>query len=220
MLLWCSAKPVFARLIALGSCAALLSAGVMALTREAQAARFLQAGSAQRVLAMRQYEPGWQAASTSGLKHLMRACADMLLAEEMVRLSPRLRDDIAGSCSLAADAVLQVNPSFSRALAVGLVVAEPPILAAAYAKAQAAARFEPWPLQIRVLAADRLARNQGSDLSADLIAILSQDLRHLMQLDWGQDLLRQLYAQNSPLRPLIQDLLRQQPHPSMGGENG
>lgn len=220
MLVWRRVRSYISRVIGLGLCSALFGTGLLALGREAQAARVLYAAAPQRALVMRQYDPGWQAASTSGLTQLMRACAESLLGEDVVRLSPRLRDEIAGSCRLAVRGVLRQNPSFARALAVDLLVAQPPVMAAAYAQAQAAAPFEPWPLQIRILAADRLARMQATEISPDFIAVLSKDLLYLIQVAWGQDLLRQLYAQDSPLRPLIQGLAQQQPDPPKGGENG
>lgn len=202
-------------LVILAFCCAVFFAGVLALGREAQVAILFQASTPQRALAMRQFNPDWQAASVSGLTRVTSTCAELLLTDEMVRLSPPLRREIAVSCRLAMQAILQTNPSFARALAVALVVGDAPFSAKAYAQAQAAARYEPWPLEIRVLAADRALRQPGSGqkdgaLPVDLAALLRRDLQYLMQVDWGQAILAQLYAQGSPLGSLIQNMAQQQ----------
>lgn len=202
-------------LVILAFCCAVFIAGGLALGREAQVAILFQASTPQRALAMRQFNPDWQAASVSGLTQVTSTCADLLLTDEMVRLSPPLRKEITVSCRLAMQAILQTNPNFARALAVALVVGEAPLSAKAYAQAQAAARYEPWPLEVRVLAADRALRQhrlgqKDAALPENMAVLLRLDLQYMMQVDWGQAVLAQLYAQGSPLGSLIQDMAQQQ----------
>jgi hypothetical protein len=200
------ARSLLGRVFILLICCVIFCFSLLALSREVQTTLLLQAPDEQRLQAMRRFDPALQMASVPALTQMMTLCTDLLLVNERVRLAPQLQGDIGATCQAYGRRILRKNPGFARALAVGLLGGDPARFAADYAQAQAAAGFEPWPLQVRVLAADRVIRRSLGTLTLELQLLLTQDLARLMQMDQGQALLAQLYAQNSPLRPLIQDL--------------
>jgi hypothetical protein len=194
------------RPLILAFCTTTLGLSLIALGREVSVALVLQAVPDQPAIAMRQFDPDLHIASVPALTQMMRHCADLLLVDDMVRLSPQLRGEIAVICQSVTKKVLRKNPSFARALAVALLVGDNAYFSLNYARAQTAAPAEPWPLQVRILAADRAARRQAGALAPDLQALVATDLQRLLQLDLGPALLAQLYAQNAALRPLIETL--------------
>lgn len=156
------------------------------------------------VLVLRRFDPAWLTNSVRGLDDLMQKCADALLTNEAVRLSPQLQDEIGTACSQAAGGILVRNPGFSRAHAVGLIAAPGVVSGQAYALAAEAAPFEPWPLRVRLLSAERALVKHSGALSADLMVPVFGDVARAMQSDWGRELVAGLYIRRTGLRALIE----------------
>ncbi len=172
--------------------------------REYAAATMLRGGDYQTVLSLRRFDSSWLTYSVRGLDELMQKCADALLTNEAVRLSPQLQQEIGDSCGTAAKAILAKNPGFARAHAVGLIAALGVLTAQAYDLAAAAAPFEPWALSVRLLASERALVVHPEALPADLVAPVSGDVARALQSDWGRKLVAGLYVRQRGLRGLIE----------------
>lgn len=179
--------------------------------REYTASTALLGSDFENVLQLRKFDRGWLTDSTRGLNNLLNKCADAILTNEAVRISPQLQGEIGDSCRAAAQAILARNPGFSRALAVELVVAPGNLTAPAYDLAAAAAPFEPWPLSLRLLAVERALTKSPGILSADLVAPVSGDVARALQSDWGRKLVAGLYVRTSGLRGLIEAAAKTRP---------
>ena len=187
----------------------------MAFGREYVAATLLRGTGPETVLAMRVFDPRLVAGSVRSMDDLMKTCADLLVNTEMVRVSSQLQHDIGETCGTAARAILARNPGFARAYAAGLIAARADVTPAAYAQAAAAAPFEPWPLAMRLLSAERAMAN--GTLPADLTAPVSADMTHAVQSISGRDLLAGLYQRQTGLRDLIQTAVRARPDAEQRG---
>lgn len=163
------------------------------------------------VQAMQTYDPGWLTSSVRGTNDLMKVCADLLLSNDMVRLSTKLQDEIGGSCGTAAKAVLARSPGLARAQAVSLVAARASVTPAAYALAEEAAPFEPWPLGVRLLAAERTVSEDTGALPEALSLVVAADVDRAMQSNWGRRFLAALYLRQTGLRPWIQKIAESRP---------
>lgn len=163
------------------------------------------------VLRMREFNHDWLSFSARGLSDLMKNCADILLSNEMIRISTQLKDDLSDSCGAAAKAILARNPSFARAHAAGLIAAGAGVTSADYGLAQRAAPFEPWPLSMRLLAAERSLTVEGGALADDLVPDVSADIAGAFQSDWGRRMLAGLYMRQAGLRLLIQQVAATRP---------
>ena len=199
------------RVLAIAACAAVCFFAVSGFGREYTSAVMLRGQEKDIVLGMRAFDPHWLSFSVRGLNDLMKNCADLLLENEMVRLSPQLQQEIGDSCGAAAKAVLRRNPGFARALAAGLIAARADVTPEAYAVAEQAAPFEPWPLGIRLLAAERAVPKATGTLPAALVPLVSSDMGRAMQSDWGRRLLAGLYLRQTGLRSLIQAVAKSRP---------
>ena len=146
--------------------------------------------------------------SVRGLNGLLKRCADLMLGDEAVRLSPALQRDVAAGCSAMAAAVLHRNPDFARAHAVGLLATGGAMTPQAYRLAQMAAPYEPWPLTIRLFAAERATK---TDKSLLLVPLVTADVERLLETDWGRRLLAKLYQRDLGLRPLIGQIAATRP---------
>lgn len=199
-------------------------------SREYRSAVMLRAQHEDVVLHMREFDAGWLTFSVGGLSDLMKKCANILLLNEVVQVSRHLKEELSDSCGIAAKAILVRNPSFARAHAVGLIAAGAAVTPVAYGLAQQAAPFEPWPLRMRLLAAERSLTVEGGALSDDLVPGVSADIAGAMQSFVGQRLLAEIYLRQVGLRPLIQQVAGTRPPEEqraflrttkqMAGENG
>lgn len=183
--------------------------------REYVAATILNGHEYQTVLGMRLYDPRWLTYSARGLGDLMQKCADAMLTNEAVRLSPQLQQEIGNSCGTAAKAILMDSPGFARAHAVGLIAERANLAPQDYGLASASAPFEPWPLRVRLLAVERFlvmtADTNSGSLPADLVPFVSDDMVRALQTVWGRTLLAGLYVRQTGLRALIETVAKTRP---------
>lgn len=193
------------------ACAAVAVLAVEKFNQEYSAAILTHDTDEQIVLQMRKFDARWLASSVRGTNDLMKNCADLLLSNEMVRISPQLQAEIGDSCGAAAKAVLARSPSFARAHAAGLVAARAAVTPAAYALAEEAAPFEPWPLGIRILAAERNVSKDTGALPEALAPLVASDVDRALQSNWGRRFIASLYLRQTGLRTWIQTIAQKRP---------
>lgn len=199
------------KLLQMAACAAVTVFAARALNQEYIAVTTFRGFGQNTALDMRTFDPRWLTASVRGTTDLMKVCADLLLSNEMVRLSPQLQGDIGDSCGNAAQAVLARSPGFARAHAVDLIAARATVTPAAYALAEQAAPFEPWPLEIRLLAAERNLSTDTGALPASLAPLVAADVDRAMQSSWGRRFLAGLYLRQAGIRDWIQKVAENRP---------
>lgn len=190
---------------------ALFAMSLDGFNREYASTTILLGQDFETILQLRKFDRGWLTYSTRGLDDLMQKCADALLTNESVRMSPQLQGDIGDSCQEAARTILVRNPGFPRALAVGLIAATGGLSPQAYGLATAAAPFEPWPLSVRLLAVERALTKDPGAVGADLVAPVSGDVARALQSDWGRKLVAGLYVRQAGLRALIEAAAKTRP---------
>lgn len=188
------------RLLLVSSCICLCVLSVVAFGREYASAIHPVGQSVNAASEIQRLDQGAAPFSVRGLNGLMKRCADLMLGDEAVRLSPALQRDAGAACSAMSAAVLHRNPDFARAHAVGLLAAGISVLPGAYHLAQVAAPYEPWPLKTRLLAAERAAK---ADKNLHLVPLVSADIGRLLEMDWGRRFLATLYQRDQGLRSLI-----------------
>lgn len=182
------------------ACGCLCVLSVTAFGREYALAIHPVGQSVNAASEIQQFHQGTLPFSVRGLNGLMKRCADLILADEAVRLSPALQRNVAAACSAMAAGILHRNPNFARAHAVGLLATGASMSPQAYHLAQMAAPYEPWPLTIRLFAAERATITEKSLL---LIPLFTVDVERLLETDWGRRFLAKLYQRDQGLRPLI-----------------
>lgn len=138
-----------------------------------------------------------QPASPRTTRDLMSACGRALTLVPIVKADPALAAQVSGKCESIAQAILAQAPSNARALAIGLLTADR-IDSVQLQRAQAAAPFEPWPLNIRLQA---LARAKA--LSPAAMALAQDDFQRALMSQWGQEEVVRIYQTREALRPTI-----------------
>lgn len=138
-----------------------------------------------------------QPASARTTRDLMSACGRALTLVPIVKADPALAAQVSGKCDSIARAILAQSPSNARARAIGLLTADR-IDAVQLQRAQAAAPFEPWPLNIRLQA---LAKAEA--LSPEAMALAQDDFQRALMSRWGQAEVVRIYQTHEALRPTI-----------------
>lgn len=138
-----------------------------------------------------------QPASARSMRDLMSACGRALTLVPIVKADTGLAAQVSGKCRAIAGDVLAQAPSNARALAVMVLTAER-IDAGQLGLAQAAAPFEPWPLNIRLQA---LAKTES--LSPEALALAEGDFQRALMSGWGQEEVARIYQTHAALRPVI-----------------
>jgi hypothetical protein len=138
-----------------------------------------------------------QPGSARATRDLLSACGRVLTVAPMLKADAGLSAQVSGKCNAIAQAILAQSPSHARALAVdlltsGLVDAE------RLRFAQAAAPYEPWPLNIRLRAIAKAAT-----LSPEAEAVAEADFQRALMSRWGQEEVVRIYQSNAALRPVI-----------------
>ncbi len=207
---WKSTNANAYRVLSAAGCAALALLAWSAFSREYIFAVSSQGKDDDIALEMRSIDARWLTSSVVGASDLMKICANLLISNEMARTSSQLKAEIAGSCGVAAMAILRRSPSFARAHAVGLLAAGT-VTPNAYSLAEMAAPFEPWPLAIRLLAAERAVLTDTGALPEPLAPRVAADVDRAMQSNWGRRFLAGLYVRQTGLRRWIQQIVSHRP---------
>ena len=203
-----SRRFIVARLAYAIACAMVFGFAVKEFCREYMFVVLTQDSGTQAVLDMRHFDSRWLVSSLLGTNVLVRTCADLLLSNEMVILSSQLQSEIGASCGAAAQAVLVRSPTLANVRAMGLVAARDAVTPGAYASAEEAAPFEPWPLGIRLLAAERNLSKDTGTLPAALAPLVASDVDRALQSVWGRRFVAGLYLRQQGLRGWIQQLVQ------------
>lgn len=147
--------------------------------------------------------------SARGLRNMMRNCAALIFDNIEVKISDSLRQQVDQTCQMRADDILQRNASHPDAHAIALATTTT-FEADAYRAAQAAAAYEPWPLQIRLLS---LARQPVDDLRQDEVKVLvEQDINRALEAHWSRQLLASLYLSSDDMAALIKPVAEAAPN--------
>ena len=147
--------------------------------------------------------------SARGLRNMMRNCAALIFDTIEVKISDSLREQVDQTCRNRAGDILQRNASHPDAHAIALATT-PRVEAGAYRAAQAAAAYEPWPLQIRLLA---LTRHPAEDLrQEDIKNILEQDVKRALEAHWSRQILASLYLGSDDMAALIKPVAEAAPN--------
>lgn len=147
--------------------------------------------------------------SARGLRNMMRNCAALIFDKIDVKVSDNLKSQVDQTCQNRARDILQRNPSHPEAHAIALATATE-LLPESYAKAQAAAAYEPWPLQIRLLALERAVLDQP--LPEDLKSLAAQDISRALEAHWSRQVLASLYLKDAGLAALIKSVAETAPN--------
>lgn len=138
-----------------------------------------------------------QPKSARATRDLLSACGRALTVVPMVKADAALAARVAGKCNAIAQAILAHSPANSRALAVDLLTAGR-IDAERLRLAQAAAPYEPWPLNIRLQAIAK-----ADMLSPQAEALAEADFQRALMSRWGQEEIVRIYKARAALRPAI-----------------
>lgn len=138
-----------------------------------------------------------QAASARSMRDLMSACGKALTLAPIVKADEALAAQVSDKCRAIADDVLAQAPSNARARAVKVLTADR-IDAVQLGLAQAAAPFEPWPLNIRLQAVAK-----AEALSPEALALAEGDFQRALMSGWGQQEVARIYQTREALRPVI-----------------
>lgn len=176
--------------------------------REYRFAVTLRSSEAELVSAIMAVDAQYLPWGAHDLRELMTRCAALQLESELIRVVPRYRAEVARSCQAITSAVLADSPTHGRAQATALVTAGPAMTAADYARAQAAAPFEPWPLGTRLQA---IGHAFDDVVPADLLPLIAADADRAMGEHWGRLILATLYIDHPALRPLLTEVAKGRP---------
>ncbi len=138
-----------------------------------------------------------QPVSARTQRDLLALCGKTITLSPRLRSEPALKAAVAQRCSAIAQALLEASPSNARALAVLLLTAgdiDPALLRIA----QAAAPYEPWPLNLRMQA---VGAAQGATESVSHLA--QADYRRALVSNWGRNVVASLYRSHAGLRAAI-----------------
>ncbi len=159
------------------------------------------------IAASQQWQHSKAEISVFGASVMIKNCANILTNDESVKISSELSSSARESCAAMADALLLRAPSSGRARALRLLARPQSITPQTYGLAQTSAPFEPWPMGIRFLAAERLAGHQTKAFEQTLRQLVARDIDRLLAQSAGQGMLAQVYRRHSPLRALIAERL-------------
>lgn len=135
--------------------------------------------------------------SARGTRDLLATCGRVLTLAPVLKADAVLAGRVAAGCRSVAQATLQMAPSHARALAV-LVLTTAPLDAGTLALAQAAAPFEPWPLNIRLKAV------AAAKAPSEAVMVLARlDIGRAIMSDWGRRALVGLYQDREDFRETI-----------------
>lgn len=146
--------------------------------------------------------------SARGLRNMMRNCAALIFDKIDVKVSDNLQSQVDQTCQNRARDILRRNPSHPDAHAIALATATE-LLPDSYAKAQAAAAYEPWPLQIRLLALERAVLEP---LPEELKFLAAQDISRALAANWSRRVLASLYLKDAGLAALIKSVAETAPN--------
>lgn len=181
-----------------GTCFMLFIVTVWTFITEYKVAIFLNGTTRDHINSLA--DPGIETpepASARSVRDFMSACGNTLVLAPQLKAEPLLAARVSARCKLVANRVLVLAPSNARALAVSLLTSGK-IDHAFLSLAQAAAPFEPWPLNIRMQA---VAADPSP--TADVISQAGEDIRRALMSPWGAAKVANLYRLNRTLRPAI-----------------
>ncbi|AWB50571.1 hypothetical protein HYN69_18380 (plasmid) [Gemmobacter aquarius] len=138
-----------------------------------------------------------QPASARSMRDLMSACGKALTLVPIVKADSGLAAQVSIKCESIAREILARAPSNARARAVDVLTADR-IDAVQLGIAQAAAPFEPWPLNIRLQAIAR-----AESVSPEVLAVAEGDFQRALMSEWGKEEVARIYQTRDALRQSI-----------------